>query len=142
MNVPDELPGDVPDDIVVRLRAICRGLPEVDEEPAWVGLRWRVRGRTIAHVRPAAYEYPPEYADAVATGELVTAITFKSRGPELHALLHTGAPFFPVDWSPEVVGMILDEQTDWAEVAELLTDSYLILAPKKLAVLVDPTTPP
>ena len=29
--------------------------------------------------------------------------------------------------------MLLDEQTDWTEVAELLTDSYCLQAPARLA---------
>ena len=33
--------------------------------------------------------------------------------------------------------MILDDGTDWDEVAELLTDSYCIQAPAKLAGLVE-----
>jgi hypothetical protein len=33
--------------------------------------------------------------------------------------------------------MVLDDGVDWDEVAELLTDSYCLLAPKKLVALVD-----
>jgi hypothetical protein len=32
---------------------------------------------------------------------------------------------------------VLDANTDWDEVAALLTRSYCVLAPKKLAALVD-----
>jgi hypothetical protein len=32
--------------------------------------------------------------------------------------------------------LFLSEETDWAEVAELVTESYCFLAPKKLAALV------
>ncbi|HEY2812382.1 MAG TPA: MmcQ/YjbR family DNA-binding protein [Acidimicrobiales bacterium] len=32
--------------------------------------------------------------------------------------------------------MIIDDNADWDEVAELITDSYCIQAPKKLAALV------
>jgi hypothetical protein len=35
-----------------------------------------------------------------------------------------------------VMGMVLDDNVDWEEVGELLTESYCILAPKKLAALV------
>jgi hypothetical protein len=38
------------------------------------------------------------------------------------------------------VGMVLDDDTDWAEVAELLIESYCLLAPKRLAVRVDRPT--
>jgi hypothetical protein len=32
--------------------------------------------------------------------------------------------------------MVLDDEVDWAEVAELVTESYRIVAPKRLAVAV------
>ncbi len=43
-------PTDVAPAILDRLRARCLALPEAYEEQAWVGTRWRVRGRTFAHV--------------------------------------------------------------------------------------------
>ena len=41
---------DVPSGMVERLRSICAELPDADEEAAWVGVRWRVRRKTFAHV--------------------------------------------------------------------------------------------
>ena len=41
---------DVPPAVVGRLRVICGELPEAYEEPAWIGLRWRIRRRTFLHV--------------------------------------------------------------------------------------------
>ena len=48
-----------------------------------------------------------------------------------------GHPFFYAGWGRDVIGMVLDAATDWAEVDELLTESYCVLAPKKLVALVD-----
>jgi hypothetical protein len=50
---------------------------------------------------------------------------------EREALIRTGHPYFPA--GPREVGMVLDEATDSAEVAELVTESYVLMAPKKLA---------
>jgi hypothetical protein len=36
-----------------------------------------------------------------------------------------------------MVGMIIDDGVDWQEVAELVTESYCIVAPKKLVAQVD-----
>ena len=47
-----------------------------------------------------------------------------------------GHPFFYAGWGRDVVGMVLDGDPDWDEVAELLTESYCVLAPKKLVALV------
>jgi hypothetical protein len=63
-------------------------------------------------------------------------MTFRSSGPELDALRAAGHPFFRPGWGTNVVGMVIDDDVDWDEVAELLTESYCILAPKKLAALV------
>lgn len=38
--------------------------------------------------------------------------------------------------------MVVDDDTGWDEVAELLTESYCLLAPKRLAALVDQPGPP
>ena len=66
-----------------------------------------------------------------------TVVSFRSSGAELAALRAAGHPFFRPGWGDNVVGMVLDGATDWAEVAELLTESYCIMAPKKLAALVE-----
>ncbi|HEV2782546.1 MAG TPA: MmcQ/YjbR family DNA-binding protein [Actinophytocola sp.] len=128
---------DVPAEVLARLRPLCLGLPEAYEEQAWVGTRWRIRKRTFAHVLAIDSGYPPAYARAVPVDGPVTVMTFRSRGPELAVLANAGPPFYKPDWAPDVVGMVLDAGTDWTEVAELLTESYCVLAPKKLVALVD-----
>ena len=45
-------------------------------------------------------------------------------------------PFFKPVWFTDLVGLVLDGQTDWTEVGELLTESYCLLAPQKLAASV------
>ena len=118
---------DVPPEIVDRLASICLALPETTQQPAWTGTRWQVRRRTIAHVLTIDSEKGP-----------ATVMTFRSDGPERDALLATGHPFFKAGWGTNVVGMVLGDGTDWEEVAELLAESYCIMAPKKLAARVAP----
>jgi hypothetical protein len=127
-------PLEVPTALLERVRAICLGLPETYEEPAWVGTRWRVRKRTFAHVFRVDGGSPPILARiAAATGEEQgTALVFRSTGPELDALRHQGPPFFYAGWGRDVVGLLLSRTTDWDEVAELLTESYCAMAPKGL----------
>jgi len=127
---------EVPPEIVARLRSVCLGLPETYEEQAWVGTRWRVRRRTFAHVLTVETGYPPAYARAAAVDGPVTLMTFRAPASELDAVSNAGPSFFRAGWGADVVGMVLDHDVDWAEVAELLTDSYCVLAPKKLAALV------
>lgn len=127
----------VPPEIVTRLSAACLALPETYEEAAWTGTRWRVRGRTFAHVVRIESGWPPAYARAAGTDGPATVLTFRSSGGELEALSHMGHPFFRPRWAPDVVGMVLDADVDWSEVAELVTESYRVMAPKKLAASVE-----
>jgi hypothetical protein len=117
---------DVPDEVIAQLRSVCLGLPETAEEQAWAGRRWVIRRRTFAHV-----------LQVDSTEGSATVMTFRSSGDELEVLRRSGHPFFRPGWGTDVVGMVLDDGTDWDEVAELLTESYCILAPKKLVALVD-----
>ena len=131
---------DVAAEFVDRLRSVCLALPEAHEESAWVGTRWRIPKKTFAHVLTIDAGRPAGYARAAATDGPVTVLTFESSGPELAALSEAGHPFFKPPWRPTVVGMVLADGLDWDEVAELLTESYCVLAPKKLVELVERPT--
>ncbi|MBM0277362.1 MmcQ/YjbR family DNA-binding protein [Micromonospora tarensis] len=135
-------PGDVPPDVLARLRPICLGLPETYEEPAWVGIRWRVRRRTFAHVRTVEPDGQPVHERAAATDQPVCRLVFRSPLDEIAGLLGHGHPFYKPDWAANVLGMVLDDATDWDEVDELLTESYSMMAPKRLAALVGPPARP
>jgi hypothetical protein len=136
-------PADVPAEILDRLRPVCLALAEAYEEPAWVGTRWRIRQRTFAHVFSIDPDDERVLARAAAADQPVCGLTFRSSGDEIDALLCVGSPFFKPTWGPDVVGMVLADGTDWDEVAELLTESYCLLAPKKLAARIDrPPAPP
>ncbi|MEU7846760.1 MmcQ/YjbR family DNA-binding protein [Micromonospora parva] len=134
-------PGDVPPEVLDRLRPICLGLPETYEEPAWVGIRWRIRKRTFAHVLTVDPDRQQVHARAAALDRPACLLTFRSPLDEIAGLLGMGHPFYKPDWAPNVLGMIVDEDTDWEEVGELLTESYCVLAPKRLAAQVGPPAP-
>ena len=134
----------VPEPVAARLRGICLGLPEAREVEAWTGTAWRVRTRTFAHVVVVADGWPPAYARAMGTladdGGPTSVLTFRSAGNELEALGHLGPPYFRPPWAPGAVGMVLADDVDdvdWHEVAELVTESYCVMAPPTLAARVD-----
>ena len=104
---------------VDRLDRILRQFPRVVCEPAWVGTRWRVQGATIAHV--------------FGGEDGAFRITFRGELDEVMAFQHLGPPYFRAGWGANVIGMCLDEATDWEEMAELLTDSYCLVAPERLS---------
>jgi hypothetical protein len=128
---------DLPPELLDPVRAACMALPEAYEEPAWIGARWMVRRRTFAHLVPVEPDRSPVFVRAVGTDEPVTVLTFRSAGPELEVLRAMGPPFFPVPWGPDVVGLVLDGTADWAEVGELVTESYRLRAPKGLREALD-----
>ena len=127
------------EDVVRRLRALALALPETVEEDAWTGVRWRIRTHTIAHVMVAQPGYESAYRDITGDAEPRTVLTFRAGGDELLALTHAGLPFYRPPWSPTIVGLVLDDDTDWTEVGELVTESYRIQAPQKLVRLLDDT---
>ena len=96
-------------------RPVMARLPRARPESAWVGPRWRVGQATIAHV--------------FGGEDQLFRITFRAELDEVMAFEHLGAPYFRVGWGRNVVGMLLDDDTDWEELAELLTDSYCLQAP-------------
>ena len=118
---------DVPAEIVQRVRAACAHLPEAyEEQPAFGGLRWRIRGRTLAELNAS------EGDDGI-----LTTVTFHA-GEEGHHVVAMGHPFYP-GWGPGLVAMVLtdDGETDWEDLQQLLTESYRRLAPKKLIAQLD-----
>lgn len=128
---------DVPDAVLGRLRGICAALPEVHEERAWVGVRWRVRGRTFAHVLVTAGGRPAAHVRASGAADGTCLLVFRSSGVELDVLGRTGPPFFRPPWGADTVGMVLGTDPDWAEVGELLTESYCTRAPRALVARVE-----
>ena len=136
MDEPDVDPA-VPDEVLAELRSVCLGLPETYEEPAWVGTRWCVRKRTFAHVFAVDELSPPSIAKVARAIGPGTMLVFRSAGPELVALRNQGPPFFYAGWGRDVIAMVLNQFTDWTEVAELLTESFCVMAPKKLQAQVD-----
>jgi YjbR len=124
-------------DVVARLGSIAWSLPEAHEEDAWTGVRWRVRARTFAHVMVAQPGYESSFRDLTGVEEPTTVLTFHATGHELLALVHVGLPFYKPPWSPTVVGMVIDDGTDWDEVEDLVVESYRCCAPQKLVRVLD-----
>ena len=112
----------VPEEWVLRIGAILTALPECEEENAWVGTRWRVGAATVAHV--------------FGGEDQLFRITFRGEPDEVIAFEHLGDPYFRASWGGNVIGLLLDDDTDWTELSELLTDSYCLQAPDRLASLV------
>lgn len=112
----------VPEELVRRIGSLVGDLPRVHEEDAWVGTRWRVGQATVAHV--------------FGGEDQLLRITFRAEPDEVMAFQHLGPPYFRASWGANVVGLVLDDATDFDELRELLTDSYCLQAPASLAAQV------
>ena len=127
-------------EIVARLGAICEALPDAVEEDAWIGVRWRIRGRTFAHVLPIIDGRPPSYGQAAGIDDGVV-ITVRIGEAERDLFTRLGPPYWAIRWGRDVGGLIIGERgadaLDWTEIAELVTESYRLLAPRKLAARLD-----
>ncbi|HEX6238588.1 MAG TPA: MmcQ/YjbR family DNA-binding protein [Acidimicrobiales bacterium] len=111
-----------------RVQAICSGLPEC-EIAGEQHHKLSVRGRTIG------------WHTVDHHGDGRVALTVRV-GPGENAELVASDPkrFFmpPYVARHRYVGVYLDlDDIDWGEVRELITDAYRIVAPKKLAALVE-----
>ena len=115
---------------ITRLRKLCLALPEAHEVEAWGEPTFRVRNKMFA-----TYAAPNNHHGAGRP-----AVWCKA-APGNQELMVRDAPerFFvpPYVGKSGWVGVWLDGDVDWAELAELLRDSYRLVAPRKLAVLVD-----
>jgi hypothetical protein len=105
-------------DAYEEVRRICARLPEVVEVESDIGARFKIRGRNVVEV----FEWDGS----------PTMLVVWSDPDEREFLLAGGHPFFPLRQTDRRVGMVVDDATDWTEVAELVTESYRLTAPKKL----------
>jgi hypothetical protein len=129
-----DAPVEIPADIVERISMLGLALPEVtvriDES--------RVRQRSTAlsfDIRRRSFCLLVAWEDP--EGLLVPLIVLRATPEERRALLSAGHPFFPSRAGPDRIGVLLTDDTDWEEIRELVTESYRILAPKKLTAMLD-----
>jgi len=135
MNAPQSVAVPLP--VLARLRLVCLELPEVVEESAWQGIRWCVRGRNFAHALMIVDGRPEAYARAASNAGPACVVTFRLAREACAAARYRRAPFFRPVWFANIAGLMVDAATDWDELDVLLRTSYRVLAPKKLAALIE-----
>ena len=123
---PDAAP-EVPDHMVERIRTLCLSLPETTLRVDRWAYSFEIRKRPFCLL--AAPEDP--------NGRPVPLVAVRADADEREVLLAIGLPYFASRSGAERVGVLLGDDTDWDEIHELVTESYRILAPKKLVALLD-----
>jgi predicted DNA-binding protein (MmcQ/YjbR family) len=114
---------------VDRLRALCLALPEATEKVAWGEPTWRVRDRIFAQL------------DDHHHGADHLAVWLPAPLGEQEAMVFTDpARFFrpPYVGGRGWVGVRLDRRPDWAAVAALVEQAYLLVAPPRLREAIRP----
>jgi hypothetical protein len=125
---------EIPPDVFERVRTLCLALPEVTVRVD----HSLTRTRSTAHsfdIRRRSFCLL--VAVAKPTGKLVPLLVLRADPDEREALLSIGHPFFPPRSGHGRIGVLLTDDTDWEEIRELVIESYRVLAPKKLAALLD-----
>ena len=108
-----------------QLRAICLALPEAEERETWGDATFRVRDKIFAMVKQ---------------GDGRVSFWCKAPPGSQAILVEADAARFfvpPYVGHKGWVGMRLDSHPDWSEVAAVVKRSYRLVAPKRLAALVE-----
>jgi predicted DNA-binding protein (MmcQ/YjbR family) len=121
---------DPADPVLARVGAICLALPEADEK--------------ISHGRPAfftnrvfAYYGGSERIEGAWVAH-DSAIMVRPDPDDAPALRADGRFFRPAYLGPSGwLGLDIDGETDWTELAELIDASYRVTAPARLVGLLD-----
>ena len=64
-------------------------------------------------------------------------VVFRAAASEVMAFEHLGPAYFRAGWGRNVVGVILDEGTDWDDLQEMLVESYSVQAPARLVAQIE-----
>ena len=124
----------VPEDVAERIRVLCLALPEVTVRVDYP----LSRARSTAHsfdIRQRSFCLLVAVADPAS--KPVPLLVLRPGPDERDAMLSLGHPFFASRAGRDRIGVVLTDDTDWEEIRELVTESYRMLAPKKLTALLD-----
>jgi predicted DNA-binding protein (MmcQ/YjbR family) len=120
----------VPPSPLTRLRKLCLALPEAHEVEAWGEPTFRVRNKLFAMYAASNNHH--------GAGRPAVWCKAAPGNQSLMVRADPGRFFVPPYVGPSGwVGVWLDRNPDWAEVRELMSDSYRLIAPRKLTVLLD-----
>jgi hypothetical protein len=109
------------------IREVCLALPETTEKAESWSSNFEVRRRSFCLFLTPDSPF----------NNTVPVLVLRSTDDDREMYLAMGYPFFEIPRNNKRVGLALSGTTDWDEVRELATDSYCMIAPKKLILLLD-----
>jgi predicted DNA-binding protein (MmcQ/YjbR family) len=125
---------EVPEDIVERVTALCLALPEVTVRVDYSRIRSRSTAQSFDIRRRS---FCLLVAVEGRTGKSVPLLVLRADPDDREALVSIGHPYFAARAGRDRIGVLLNDDTDWKEIRELVTESYRVLAPKKLIARLD-----
>ena len=118
------------DRLAEQVAAICLALPEVTERLSHGAPTWFVRGKRSFATLWAHGHHDHEFPHLWVAGQPGAQLELTQSEPDR---------FFrpPYVGGRGWVGVRLDRDVNWAEIAELCQDAYRVIAPARLAALLD-----
>ena len=125
---------ELPEDVLERVRRLCLTFPEVtvriDEsrtQARSTAYSFDIRGKSFCLL----------VAKQGRSGTAVPLLVLRADPEEHDAFVSMGHPYFALRTGRGRIGVLLTKDADWQEIRELVTESYRLLAPKKLIALLD-----
>jgi predicted DNA-binding protein (MmcQ/YjbR family) len=112
-------------DLLAHLREICLAFPDAAERETWGQATFRVREKIFA----MAGDHDQGWAVSCKARPGLQAVLIGSAPARFYAPPYVG----PKGW----IGIVLNDDTDWDELADLVEESYRMTAPKRLAARLD-----
>jgi hypothetical protein len=118
------------EDLASRVRAICAALPEVSERPSHGAPTWFVQGKK---------SFVTLWADGHHGDDFPHLWCAAPPGEQESLVAAAPDRFFrpPYVGGRGWIGVRLDRDVDWAEIAELCADAFRVIAPARLAARLD-----
>ena len=127
-------PVEIPRAVFEQVTALCLALPEVTVRVDQPRVEWRSTAHSF-DIRRRSFCLLIATADA--SGTAVPRIVLRIHPDDRDALVSIGHPCFRSRGGRDRVGVLLTDDTDWGEIRELVTESYRLIAPKKLSATLD-----
>ena len=119
----------MPPSPLVKLRKLCLALPEAHEAEAWGAPTFRVRNKMFAMYTAHGNSHGGRAAVWCKATHVNQGLMVQEAPDRFFVPPYMG----PSGW----IGVWLDRKPDWSEVATLLEDGYRLVAPKKLAAMLN-----
>ncbi|HLV26233.1 MAG TPA: MmcQ/YjbR family DNA-binding protein [Gemmatimonadales bacterium] len=115
---------------ITRLRKLCLALPEAHEVEAWGEPTFRVRNKMFATFAAASNHH----------GGGRNAVWLKAERENQDFMVRAAPDRYfvpPYVGKAGWVGVVLDGETDWKQLKDLLRDAYSLVAPRRLLALLE-----